>query len=125
VKGGPLVRETTAPKDAVPKPADLDAAMERIRPHIHHTPVPRCRSIDEHVGARLAFKCENFQKVGAFKFRGVANAVLSLSDEDAATETRRTPMNQFLDKYNGKLVGVMRGRILLLLPCKPQEQLNP
>ncbi|HEY9054141.1 MAG TPA: pyridoxal-phosphate dependent enzyme [Rectinemataceae bacterium] len=59
-------------------------AAIRIRPYIHRTPVLTCRSVDEKVGAKVFFKCENFQKVGAFKFRGACNAVFSLSEEEAA-----------------------------------------
>jgi len=62
---------------------DIRAAHERIRPYIHHTPVLSSKSIDEIVGAELFFKCENLQKVGAFKFRGACNSVFSLSDEEA------------------------------------------
>lgn len=62
---------------------DIRAAAERIRPYIHHTPVITCTSLDEMVGARLFLKCENFQKVGAFKFRGACNAVFSLSEAEA------------------------------------------
>ena len=49
---------------------------------IHRTPVLTCRSIDEMAGAQLFFKCENFQKVGAFKMRGAGSAALRLSDEE-------------------------------------------
>lgn len=65
---------------------DLDAihkAHARIRPFIHRTPVLTCTSLDALAGANLFFKCENFQKVGAFKIRGATNAVLSLSAEEA------------------------------------------
>jgi len=55
----------------------------RIAPHVHRTPVFCCRSIDAAVGATLFFKCENFQKVGAFKARGATNAVFSLTDGEA------------------------------------------
>ncbi len=48
------------------------------------TPVFTCAALDDAVGARLFFKCENFQKVGAFKARGACNAVFSLNDEAAA-----------------------------------------
>lgn len=58
-------------------------AAARIAPWAHRTPVLRSTFFDERTGARLAFKCENFQKAGAFKFRGAANAVLSLADEEA------------------------------------------
>lgn len=65
---------------------DLDAiraAGARIAPHVHRTPMLTCRSIDVEVGARLHFKCENFQKVGAFKARGACNAVFSLAGDVA------------------------------------------
>ena len=60
---------------------DIRRAAERIKPHVHRTPVLRCASLDRMTGCRLFFKAENFQKVGAFKFRGATNAVLSLTDE--------------------------------------------
>jgi threonine dehydratase len=58
-------------------------AAQRIAPHATRTPVLRSRGIDALAGARLLFKCENFQRAGAFKFRGACNAVWSLSDEVA------------------------------------------
>jgi threonine dehydratase len=66
---------------------DLDAireAAERIAPFVHRTPVLRCAGLDRMVDATLYFKCENQQKVGAFKARGAHNAVFSLDDEAAA-----------------------------------------
>ena len=66
---------------------DLSAvqeAAERIGPHVHRTPVITSRLLDERVGCRVFLKCENLQKVGAFKARGASNAVFSLSDADAA-----------------------------------------
>lgn len=63
---------------------DIRQASARIRPHAHWTPVVRCHTLDEITGASLFFKCENLQKVGAFKFRGACNAVLSLSEEEAS-----------------------------------------
>jgi len=65
---------------------DLDrirAAHERIRPHIHRTPVLTSERLDEASGAHLFFKCENFQKIGAFKARGATNAVFALDDAAA------------------------------------------
>ena len=64
--------------------AAIRAAHARIAPQIHRTPVVTSRSLDEAAGATLFFKCENLQKVAAFKARGAANAVLSLSDAEAA-----------------------------------------
>jgi Threonine dehydratase len=63
---------------------DIRAAAKRIKPYIHRTPVLTNESLNEKVGAKVFLKCENFQKVGAFKFRGACNAVFSLSDEQAA-----------------------------------------
>lgn len=63
---------------------DIRKAAERIQPYIHRTPVLTNESLNERVGAQVFLKCENMQKVGAFKFRGAANAVFSLQDEQAA-----------------------------------------
>jgi threonine dehydratase len=62
---------------------DVLAAAERIRGYVHRTPVMTSSAIDGIVGAHLYFKCENLQKVGAFKARGATNAVLSLEDQAA------------------------------------------
>lgn len=62
---------------------DVKAAHERIKPHIHRTPVLTSTYFNDLTGAELFFKCENFQKAGAFKVRGASNAVFGLSDEDA------------------------------------------
>ncbi len=64
--------------------ADIQAAAARIAGKVHRTPVLTCATIDGMAGAQLFFKCENLQKVGAFKMRGATNAVFSLADEDAA-----------------------------------------
>ena len=66
-----------------PTYSDVEKAHQLIKPEIHRTPILTSKSINNIVGAELFFKCENFQKVGAFKFRGASNAVLSLSDVDA------------------------------------------
>lgn len=67
-----------------PSIQDIYAAAHRIEPFIHRTPVLTCGSIDRMIGAKLFLKCENFQKVGAFKIRGATNAVLMLDEESAA-----------------------------------------
>lgn len=59
----------------------IQEAHQRIRPHIHKTPVFTNKTIDAITSARIFFKCENFQKIGAFKIRGGMNAALSLSPE--------------------------------------------
>ncbi|MFS4454647.1 pyridoxal-phosphate dependent enzyme [Maribacter sp. 2304DJ31-5] len=53
---------------------------ERIRPYIHNTPVLTSRSINAKIGAEVFFKCENFQRAGAYKIRGATNAILKLTD---------------------------------------------
>ena len=58
--------------------------MRLISPHVHRTPVLTSKQLDAISGARLFFKCENFQKVGAFKFRGATNAVLNLTEAQRA-----------------------------------------
>lgn len=70
-------------QNSIPDIDTIRQAALRIDPFIHLTPVLTCKSLDQMVHAELFFKCENFQKVGAFKFRGATNAVLSLSDEEA------------------------------------------
>ncbi len=63
---------------------DVRAARERIDGQVLRTPVFECESLNESVGSSLFFKCENLQHVGAFKARGACNAVLSLTEEEAA-----------------------------------------
>jgi hypothetical protein len=88
------VRGQRVPKDTIPLKGlttypcpDLDTireAAQRIAPYAHRTPVLTCAGLDRLFGARLYFKCENLQKVGAFKFRGACNAVFLLSKDDAS-----------------------------------------
>lgn len=69
---------------SVPAYADVQAAHERIAPYIHRTPILTSSYFDGLTGARLFFKCENFQKAGAFKARGASNAVFGLDERKAA-----------------------------------------
>ena len=62
---------------------DVQKAHEIVNKYAHRTPVLTSSSINKIVGGNLFFKCENFQKVGAFKFRGACNAVFSLTGEEA------------------------------------------
>lgn len=68
----------------LPTFSDIEDAYVRIEPYIHMTPVLTSSAINQITGAEIFFKCENFQKVGAFKFRGACNAVFGLSDAEAA-----------------------------------------
>ena len=80
----PGPREALDDVSPVPTLETLFEAGRRIAPHVRRTPVLTSRTFDDRCGGSLFFKCENFQRIGAFKFRGACNAVLSLSEEDAA-----------------------------------------
>jgi threonine dehydratase len=66
----------------IPSLEDIKLVHERIKPFIHLTPVLSSTSINKLAGCEIFFKCENFQKIGAFKARGGMNAVLSLTKEE-------------------------------------------
>ncbi|MBO6793816.1 MAG: pyridoxal-phosphate dependent enzyme [Balneolaceae bacterium] len=68
---------------SLPTFKDVLQASKTIEPYAHKTPVLHSSFVDERAGAQLFFKCENFQKVGAFKFRGGCNTIMSLSEADA------------------------------------------
>lgn len=68
----------------IPTYADMLAAHARIAPHIHRTPVLTSTFLNDLTGAELFFKCENFQKAGAFKVRGASNAVFGLPEAKLA-----------------------------------------
>ncbi|HKU81658.1 MAG TPA: pyridoxal-phosphate dependent enzyme [Candidatus Tumulicola sp.] len=68
---------------AIPS-ADVSAAVDRLRGVAHRTPVVRSRTLDESAGASVFVKCENLQRMGAFKFRGAYNFLASLSPQQAA-----------------------------------------
>lgn len=63
---------------------EIRAAHERIKPFIHRTPVLTCATLDKLCGASVYLKCENFQKIGAFKFRGACNVLAQLTPEERA-----------------------------------------
>lgn len=66
----------------IPDDTTILSAAERIKDHIHRTPVLTSRTLDQLTGVRIFLKCENFQKAGAFKFRGATNSVLSLTESE-------------------------------------------
>ncbi|MEM8877686.1 MAG: beta-hydroxyaspartate dehydratase BhcB [Pseudomonadota bacterium] len=76
-------RTTLESGTRIPTFDDVLAAEERIRPHVHRTPVLTSSYMNSLTGAELFFKCENFQKAGAFKVRGASNAVFGLSEDQA------------------------------------------
>ena len=75
--------EQAALIEQAPDLAEIRAARDRIRPHVRRTPLLTSAALDAICGARLVFKCESLQEIGAFKARGATNAVLSLSGTEA------------------------------------------
>ena len=69
---------------SIPTFDDIQKAHDVIKPFARWTPVHQSEHVNERCGGEVFFKCENFQKVGAFKFRGACNAIMTLSDEDAS-----------------------------------------
>ena len=86
---------------------EIRQAAERITPWAHRTPVMTSKALDARAGASVFLKCENFQRVGAFKFRGAMNAVLQLSE----AERRGGRDHAFLGKpCTGRCAGGAAGR---------------
>jgi threonine dehydratase len=61
---------------------ELKNAAKRLKPYVHNTPVFESRTVNQRTGSTVFFKCENFQRMGAFKMRGATNAILQLSEAD-------------------------------------------
>ncbi len=68
----------------IPTLKEVKEAVKRISPYVHKTPVLTSSTIDRMLDASVFFKCENFQRMGAFKFRGASNAILQLSEDERA-----------------------------------------
>ncbi len=68
----------------IPGKNELIKAAKRIKPFVHETPVLTSSSINKIIGAEIYFKCENFQRMGAFKMRGSVNAILQIPDKERA-----------------------------------------
>lgn len=68
----------------IPTLKDVQSAVKRIKPYVHNTPVLTSSTIDRMTNATVFFKCENFQRMGAFKIRGATNAILQLTAEERA-----------------------------------------
>src|SRR3954447_1141149 len=99
MRGRPFVSITTE---------DVRRAAERLAPWAHRTPVLTSRSLDERCGGSVFLKCENFQRVGAFKFRGAMNAVLQLTEAERAAGviTHSSGNHAQALALAGKLLGV-------------------
>ncbi len=87
---------------------DVAAAVTRLAPWVHRTPVLTSRALDERIGASIFLKCENFQKVGAFKFRGAMNALLQLDEAErkAGVVTHSSGNHAQALALAGRLLGV-------------------
>lgn len=68
----------------LPQLDDIKNTVKRVRPYVHHTPVFESRTVNQRTESTVFFKCENFQRMGAFKMRGATNAILQLSETDRA-----------------------------------------
>lgn len=86
--------------------ASIQAAARRIESHVHRTAVVTCRSLDVASGSEVYLKCENFQKVGAFKARGATNAVFSLADPKEGVVTHSSGNHAQAIAYAAKLRGI-------------------
>ena len=119
----------------------IRAAHERIRPYIHRTPVLTNSWLNDACRASLFFKCENFQKVGAFKARGATNAVFSLDDESArrgvathssgnhgaavarAAKLRGIPAHIVMPSNSAKVkIRAVEGYSAQVVFCEPREE---
>ena len=87
--------------------ADVQSAADRIAGHALRTPVMRSRSVDARTGAQVHFKCENLQRMGAFKFRGAFNALSRLSPE-----ARVRGVNP-LCRFGGVTDGIGRAEVII------------
>jgi threonine dehydratase len=102
----------------------IQEAAERIKPFIHNTPVLTNQSINVMFGIEFYFKCENFQKIGAFKIRGGMNASLKLTTEELAkgVATHSSGNHAQAMAYAGKFLGT---KAYIVMPStSPQVKVN-
>lgn len=104
--------------------ADVESAAERLDGVAHRTPVMTSRTFDERVGATCFFKCENFQRIGAFKFRGAYNALSRLSDEEKkrGVVTFSSGNHAQAIALAGKLLGIRR--VIVMPRTAPKVKLE-
>lgn len=104
--------------------ASIEAAANRIAPYIHNTPIMTCKSINELYGLDLYFKCENFQKIGAFKIRGGMNASLQLTKEqlEKGVATHSSGNHAQALAFAAKMLGI---KAYIVMPeSSPQVKVN-
>ena len=90
----------------IPSIKDIEEAHLRIKPYIHKTPVLTSKSINEITQTELYFKCENLQKIGAFKIRGACNAIFQLPEETQCVATHSSGNHAQAVAYAAKLKGL-------------------
>ena len=104
--------------------ATIEAAANRIAPYIHNTPIMTCKSINAMYGLDLYFKCENFQKIGAFKIRGGMNASLQLTKEqlEKGVATHSSGNHAQALAFAAKMLGI---KAYIVMPeSSPQVKVN-
>ena len=104
--------------------ATIEAAANRIAPYIHNTPIMTCKSINALYGLELYFKCENFQKIGAFKIRGGMNASLQLTKEqlEKGVATHSSGNHAQALAFAAKMLGI---KAYIVMPeSSPQVKVN-
>lgn len=104
--------------------ATIEAAANRIAPYIHNTPIMTCKSINALYGLDLYFKCENFQKIGAFKIRGGMNASLQLTKEqlEKGVATHSSGNHAQALAFAAKMLGI---KAYIVMPeSSPQVKVN-
>lgn len=104
--------------------SSIEAAAIRIAPYIHNTPILTCKSINEIYGLDLYFKCENFQKIGAFKIRGGMNASLQLTKEqlEKGVATHSSGNHAQALAFAAKMLGI---KAYIVMPeSSPQIKVN-
>src|SRR5260221_9277887 len=96
--------------------ADVASAAERLAGHAHRTPVMTSRTVDERTGAQVFFKCENFQRMGAFKFRGAYNAMSRLAPDERQRGVLAYSSGNHAQAVAlaGKLLGI---RVTIVMPA--------
>ena len=102
----------------------IEAAAIRIAPYIHNTPILTCKSINELYGLDLYFKCENFQKIGAFKIRGGMNASLQLTKEQLGkgVATHSSGNHAQALAFAAKMLGI--NAYIVMPESSPQVKVN-
>ena len=104
--------------------ASIEASAIRIAPYIHNTPIMTCKSINELYGLDLYFKCENFQKIGAFKIRGGMNASLQLTKAqlEKGVATHSSGNHAQALAFASKMLGI---KAYIVMPeSSPQVKVN-